>query len=270
MPEDTQDETKMPLLDHLVELRSRLIWAVVGFIMCFFLAFYFAEYIFAFLVQPLAEEMGSRQGARMIYTALHEAFFTYVKVAFFTAAFVAFPLIASQIWLFVAPGLYKNEKKAFLPFLIATPVLFFLGGALVYYLIFPMAWEFFLNFQTSGENGALPIQVEPKVGEYLSLVMQLIFAFGLGFELPVLLLLLVKARILSAEALAEKRRYAIVGVFIFAAVLTPPDIISQIGLAIPIILLYEVSIYGARIIEKKREETGREGEEDLSNLKEDD
>ena len=267
MAEDIQDETKMPLLDHLVELRSRLIWAVAGFVMCFFLAFYFAEYIFAFLVRPLAEQMGSRQDARMIYTALHEAFFTYVKVAFFTAAFIAFPLIASQIWLFVAPGLYKAEKNAFLPFLIATPVLFFLGGALVYYLIFPMAWEFFLNFQTSGENGALPIQLEPKVGEYLSLVMQLIFAFGLGFELPVFLLLLVKAGIVTAESLAEKRRYAIVGVFIFAAVLTPPDIISQIGLAIPIILLYEASIFGARIIEKKRNE---KNEEDAPDLKEED
>ena len=207
--------------------------------------------IFGFLVEPLAAQM-DRANARMIYTALHEAFFTYVKVAFFAAAFVSFPLISAQIWLFVAPGLYKHEKGAFLPFLIATPVLFFAGGALVYYFIFPLAWEFFLNFQTAGGPGSLPIQVEPKVDQYLSLVMQLIFAFGLGFELPVFLMLLARVGIVTADGLAEKRRYAIVGVFVFAAVLTPPDVISQIGLAVPILLLYEVSIVGARMIEKKR------------------
>ncbi|MBK18865.1 MAG: twin-arginine translocase subunit TatC [Rhodospirillaceae bacterium] len=261
----------MPLLDHLIELRSRLIWGLVGFIVCFFVAFYFAEHIFAFLVRPLAEQMESRTGARMIFTALHEAFFTYVKVAFFTSAFVSFPLIASQTWLFVAPGLYKNEKRAFFPFLVATPVLFFMGGALVYYFIFPFAWEFFLNFQTPGGEGLLPIQVEPKVNEYLSLVMQLIFAFGLGFELPVFLMLLAKAGIVSADGLADKRRYAIVGVFVFAAILTPPDVISQIGLAIPIILLYEVSIFGARIIERRREERAAMDEEwDAANDDEDD
>ena len=197
--------------------------------------------------------MEQRSGARMIFTALHEAFFTYIKVSFFTAAFVSFPLISTQIWLFVAPGLYKREKTAFLPFLIATPLLFFMGGALVYYLIFPFAWEFFLNFQTSGLDGSLPIQVEPKVDQYLSLVMQLIFAFGLGFELPVLLMLLVRVGLLTAQGLANKRRYAIAVVFIFAAILTPPDVISQIGLAVPIILLYELSIVGARIIEKRRD-----------------
>jgi sec-independent protein translocase protein TatC len=202
-------------------------------------------------VEPLAAQM-HRANARMIYTALHEAFFTYVKVAFFAAAFVSFPLVSVQIWLFVAPGLYKHEKGAFLPFLIATPVLFFAGGALVYYFIFPLAWEFFLNFQTAGGPGSLPIQVEPKVDQYLSLVMQLIFAFGLGFELPVFLMLLARVGIVTADGLAEKRRYAIVGVFVFAAVLTPPDVISQIGLAIPILLLYEISIIGARMIEKKR------------------
>ena len=255
------DDSKMPLLDHLIELRSRLIWALAGFVVCFFIAFYFAEHVFAFLVRPLAELMETREGARMIFTALHEAFFTYVKVAFFTAAFVSFPLIASQIWLFVAPGLYRNEKRAFLPFLVATPVLFFMGGALVYYFIFPFAWEFFLDFQTTGGEGILPIQVEPKVDQYLSLVMQLIFAFGLGFELPVFLMLLAKAGIVTADGLAEKRRYAIVGVFVFAAILTPPDVISQIGLAIPIILLYEVSIFGARFIEKRRDEKAMADEE---------
>ena len=251
MAEIVEDEKRMPLLEHLVELRMRLIYALGGFMVCFFIAFYFADAIFGFLVEPLAAQM-DRANARMIYTALHEAFFTYVKVAFFAAAFVSFPLISAQIWLFVAPGLYKHEKGAFLPFLIATPVLFFAGGALVYYFIFPLAWEFFLNFQTAGGPGSLPIQVEPKVDQYLSLVMQLIFAFGLGFELPVFLMLLARVGIVTADGLAEKRRYAIVGVFVFAAVLTPPDVISQIGLAVPILLLYEVSIVGARMIEKKR------------------
>ena len=251
MAEIVEDEKRMPLLEHLVELRMRLIYALCGFMFCFFIAFYFADSIFGFLVEPLAAQM-DRANARMIYTALHEAFFTYVKVAFFAAAFVSFPLISAQIWLFVAPGLYKHEKGAFLPFLIATPVLFFAGGALVYYFIFPLAWEFFLNFQTAGGPGSLPIQVEPKVDQYLSLVMQLIFAFGLGFELPVFLMLLARVGIVTADGLAEKRRYAIVGVFVFAAVLTPPDVISQIGLAVPILLLYEVSIVGARMIEKKR------------------
>ena len=251
MAETVEDEKRMPLLEHLVELRMRLIYALGGFMVCFFIAFYFADAIFSFLVEPLAAQM-HRANARMIYTALHEAFFTYVKVAFFAAVFVSFPLVSVQIWLFVAPGLYKHEKGAFLPFLIATPVLFFAGGALVYYFIFPLAWEFFLNFQTAGGPGSLPIQVEPKVDQYLSLVMQLIFAFGLGFELPVFLMLLARVGIVTADGLAEKRRYAIVGVFVFAAVLTPPDVISQIGLAIPILLLYEISIIGARMIEKKR------------------
>ncbi len=259
MADVVQDEKRMPLLDHLIELRKRLIYSLIGFVLCFFVSFYFAETIFEFLVAPLAGQL-ERTGARMIYTALHEAFFTYVKVAFFAAAFISFPLICTQIWLFVAPGLYRNDKRAFLPLLVATPVLFFLGGALVYYFIFPLAWDFFLDFQKPGTEGTLAIEMEPKVDQYLSLVMQLIFAFGIGFELPVLLILLARVGIVSSEGLAAKRRYAIVGVFIAAAVLTPPDVISQIGLAVPIILLYEVSIIGARIVEKKR--AAREAAED--------
>jgi sec-independent protein translocase protein TatC len=188
----------------------------------------------------------------MIFTAPTEAFFTYVKVAFFTACFVSFPIIAAQIWAFVAPGLYRNEKKAFLPFLAATPALFLLGTALLYYLILPLALKFFASFEVTAGHGAMPIQLEAKMSEYLSLVMTLIFAFGISFELPVLLTLLAKVGIVSAEQLASKRRYAIVGIVAFAGVVTPPDVFSQISLAVPLYLLYEVSIWMARVVEKQR------------------
>lgn len=251
----------MPLLDHLVELRRRLVYSLIAIIILFGICYYFSANIYAFLVKPLADitaEMGGER--RMIYTALQEAFFTYVKVAFFAAMFLAFPVIAIQIWLFVAPGLYKNEKKAFLPFLIATPVLFFLGGAFVYYFVFPVAWKFFLSFEATGLDASpLPIQLEAKVGEYLSLVMQLIFAFGLCFQLPVACTLLGRAGLISSTGMKSKRRYAIVLAFVAAAILTPPDVISQIGLAIPTIILYEISIYAVRMIERarEREETAR-------------
>ncbi len=259
----------MPLLDHLVELRQRLLYCAVGLLVLFFICYGFAEDIYGFLVRPLAailEEQGGDR--RMIYTALYEAFFTYIKVAFFAALFLGFPLIAGQIWMFVAPGLYRDEKSAFLPFLVATPILFFLGGALVYYLIFPLAWQFFLSFEVTGSGGALPIQLEAKVDEYLSLVMRLIFAFGLCFELPVLMTLLARVGLITAQGMRDKRKYAIVLAFVAAAILTPPDVISQIGLAIPTILLYEISILCVRFVEKKRGDDAEQDDE--SDLDDDD
>src|ERR1700722_8234321 len=250
--DDPIHDKPMPLLDHLVELRRRLMWSIAAFFICFVVCYHFSAQIYGFLAQPLVDILEKQSGTprRLIFTQLYEVFFTYLRVAFFGAAFLSFPVIASQVWLFVAPGLYRSEKRAFFPFLAATPVLFVLGAALAYYFVFPFAWRFFISFE-SPTGSSVPIQLEAKVSEYLDLVMKLIFAFGITFELPVLLTLLAKVGIVSSAGLRKFRRYAYVGMFVIAAILAPPDVITQTGLAIPLIALYEISIFAAKMVEPK-------------------
>ncbi|MEM6781312.1 MAG: twin-arginine translocase subunit TatC [Pseudomonadota bacterium] len=240
-------EKTSSIAGHLIELRKRLLWVFVAMGIGTAISFFFVEQIYGFLVAPLADAGSDR----LIYTGLTEAFFTYLKVAFFAGVFLTFPILLYQIWAFIAPGLYKNEKNAFWPFLVATPVLFFLGGATVYYGVIPLAWPFFLSFQSTGLETALPIQLEARVSEYLDLIMTLIFAFGLCFQMPVLLTLLGKAGMITADTLAQKRKYVIIAVFVVAAFITPPDVISQVGLAIPMLLLYELSILLVRMVSSK-------------------
>lgn len=246
-----QTDHKLPLTGHLMELRKRLLWVFVVMAIGTGICFIFVESIYGFLVQPLANAMGEGSTNRLIYTGLTEAFFTYLKVAFFAGIFLTFPILLLQVWQFLAPGLYKNEKMAFLPFLIATPLLFFTGGAVVYYAIIPAAWPFFLSFQSAGAETALPIQLEARVSEYLDLIMTLIFAFGLCFQLPVLLSLMGRVGLVSSQWLKTKRKYAIITAFVVAAFLTPPDVISQVGLAVSILALYEISILLVSLFEKK-------------------
>ena len=239
-------------ISHLAELRSRIINSFIFLLIIFCICYYFADYLYGFLVEPYAE--ASKDGGkerRLIFTALQETFLTYLKVSFFTAFFVTCPFILMQLWKFIAPGLYKHEKNAILPYLVLTPILFFLGGMLVYYLIMPLAIKFFLSFESSGISTNLPIQLEAKVNEYLSLVMKLIFAFGISFQLPVVLSLLARIGLVDSTFLKQRRKYVVVIIFAAAALLTPPDPITQIGLAIPLLILYELSIISVKLIENR-------------------
>lgn len=267
MSQEDIEASRAPLMEHLIELRKRLIWSFVSIAVCFIVCFYFADTIFNILLVPyqqaddawrIANGVTGEERLGLIFTAPQEFFFTQMKLALFGALFLAFPIIASQLWMFVAPGLYANERGAFLPFLLATPILFVIGASLVYFLIMPMGMQFFMGFQQMGPEAVATIELTPRVSEYLGLIMTLIFAFGLCFQLPVLLTLLGKVGIVTSQGLAKNRKFAIVGAITMAAILTPPDPISQLGLGLPTILLYEISIWTVKMVEKKRKEAREE------------
>lgn len=243
-------DTAQPLIIHLIELRRRLIYCFCAFFVVFSISYFFSQTIFEFLVAPLAHLLNG-QDRKLIYTGLTEAFLTYLKVALFTGFFITFPLLASQIWAFISPGLYRSEKRVFIPLLCATPFLFFLGAAFAYYIVFPKAYSFFLSFESKATASMLAIQLEAKVSEYLSFVMRLILAFGICFELPIVLSLLGRTGLITARGLIGKWRLAIVAIFTLSAIITPPDILSMIALALPLIFLYGISIFMVKASEKK-------------------